>query len=119
MARLCESCGAVYDHDDANYCNVCGSEALIPLVEVQPTPPQRRLREDPTSLVVATVLWISGVLYMVGDRQPRTWGPLLFLWGTLTIMGIAAGLVLRNLRTFAFFSAVGALFLILYGVVKL
>ena len=120
MARQCTVCGAVYESNDAAYCNACGSEDLQPVVDVpRVAAPQRRLRDDPYGVIAAAVLWISGVLYVVGQREPRSWGPLLFTWGSLFIMSTIAGLILRNVRAFTLFAAVGALFIFLYGLVKI
>ena len=121
MARQCTMCGAVYEHDDAEYCNACGSEVLVPVVEASPARPgpAGRLRDDPYSLAVAAVLWISGLVYILGQRQPRTWALLIFSWGVLSIMGLVAGLMLKNVRTATAFAGFGAIFVLLYGLVKL
>lgn len=119
MAHRCTSCGVVYDSDDADYCNHCGSEDLEPVAQPSPASgPPRPLRDDPFGVVAAAVLWTSGVLYVVGPRQPRTWGPLIFIWGALFVMSAIAGLILRNVRAFMFFAAVGGLCLLLYGLIK-
>ena len=119
MARQCPACGTVYDNDDADFCNACGHDGLVPFGEPAPQPPHRDLRDDPYSLVAAAVLWLSGMLYIVGNRQPRSWTMLVFLWGVIAVAGIVAGLILRNTRPFVAFAGVGALFALLYGLIKL
>ena len=120
MPRQCANCGAIYDYENADYCNACGSEDLRTVVDAPaPAAPKRPMRDDGLSLTVATLLWVSGVLYMAGVRQPRTWESLFLFWAAFSVAGLLAGLMLRNIRTFLFFSAFGALFLSLYGLLKL
>lgn len=119
MARQCADCGTVYNHDEAEYCNVCGSENLVPVIDPPSPPARQHLRDDTYSLAVATLLWLSGVSYVVGHREPRSWPPLAFAWLFLTLASLVAGLVLKNVRTFVAFSGFGALLFAVYALVKL
>ncbi|MEL7369868.1 MAG: hypothetical protein AAFN74_13200 [Myxococcota bacterium] len=119
MARQCSNCGAVYENDEATYCNACGSESLHPVFTPATTASTPApMREDPFSLTVAGVLWLSGLTYILGHRQPKTWASLLFAWALLATAGAVAGLVLKNTRLFSYFSGFGAIFMLVYAAVK-
>ncbi len=120
MAWQCGACGTVYEQDEANYCNACGSENLYRVIDPPPSPkPIPSLRDDPYSLVLAGLLWGSGIIYVSSHRRPGAWGPLIFTWAFLTLMGVLLGLVVRNVRTFLYFAGLGAICLLLYGLIKL
>ena len=121
MAWQCADCGTVYEQDEANYCNHCGSEALFQIIDAAPPPLERapRLRDDAFSLAAAGILWLTGIGYINFIKQPRSWATLLSAWALLAVVSFFVGIAMKNVRTFMYFAGFGAIAVLVYGVIKL
>ncbi len=118
MKKACQACGAEYS-DHAEYCNVCGGEDLVALIEVGPQPEEPSVREDGQALWIAGVLWLVGLGYLLTVRRPRDAFGLFVGWVLLTTLTFVVGLAVRNMRATLLFSGLSLPFLALYWYLRL
>ncbi len=119
MIKVCELCGTEYE-SDAQYCNLCRRESLI-AVETPPEPkgPAAPLTTDPITLGLVATVWLLGLGYLLAEVRPRSWAVLVLVWGALTLISTALCLTMKNARMAAIFSAIGLVFVAIYGALQL
>lgn len=115
---MCIECGAEYERD-AHFCNVCRKESLVPFEPPpEPAPPRPRLGEDRYAVILAAVTWFAGIGYLVGEIAPRAWTTLFGGWAFLAVVSGIVGMIVKNVRVFAFFSGLGLLCCVIYVLVR-
>lgn len=118
MKTVCSQCGAEYS-ERAEYCNLCGGESFVPLVDLAPPEVEPSVREDGQALWMGAVAWLVGLGYLLTVRRPRDAFDLAVGWALITALTFVLGLAVRNLRATLLFSVLAVPFLAVYWYLKL
>lgn len=110
--KRCRGCEAEYE-DHAEFCNLCGGEIFDPIIDLNPE--AKVPAKDGLVLSLNGGIWMAGLFWLFQSQIRLGWLDLFEGWLMISGVSMMAGLLFQNLAPTTWFSALGALCLLLYA----